>query len=414
MSRTFRLVIWIFIGLFLISGCVPNPAVVTGITPSAPVTETERPTPVPATETLAPATETPAPAEPTLTPVPKETQTPPVAPLGASATQLISIAMQDEESGWGLGETKVYRTTDGGARWADVTPPGLPASQAMLRGFFLDQASAWVIAPDPQNQAAGSLFRTQDGGATWQSSATYFGSSQLQFLDQQNGWALFVPGAAAGSAVAEIYRTVDGGATWTKVYAIDPQAGDLPGGLPFSGMKSGLAFLDASRGWVTGSEPVEKYAWLFMTEDGGKTWQHQELALPAGHENDMLSIDPPRFFTPQDGLLPVALYAQALSRVFYRTQDGGKTWSSTTPVESNGVYDFISFQEGWVWDGKTLQVTKDGGQTWTALTPNLDLSGSLVQIDFASRTTGWALAMDANGNGQLYKTEDGGENWVSP
>ncbi len=373
------------------------------------------PTQAAAAATDVPATGTPA-SPPGETPTPTqalaETAALPQAHQPARAIRLLSVAMQGELTGWGWNENALYRTEDGGATWAEVSPPGLPASQGWLSVFCLDERAAWIIVPDPQDYEKGLLFRTADGGVAWQSFPVPFGGGQFQFLDDRNGWALYVAGAAAGSAPADIYRTQDGGETWMKVYGIDPARED-PHGLPFSGMKNGLSFADDSHGWVTGAVPMEGYAWLYQTQDGGRTWQHQALALPDGYANAMLSIDPPRFFDPQHGLLPVLLSADSQAWIFFTTRDGGATWSATTPVAGGGSYDFVSPQEGWAWDGKTLHSTRDGGQTWTAQETNVDLSQMLTRLDFVNSAAGWALAMDADGQTCLYKTVNGGLTWAS-
>jgi photosystem II stability/assembly factor-like uncharacterized protein len=413
-NRIIVKLIVILTGVSLLSGCIPGAAPETAVPAATLRPATDRPatdTPAPAlpTETLAlpEPTQTTGP-EVTETAGPQEPQAPAPATPGGPAPRLLQIAMIDEQKGWGLGEGQVLRTEDGGASWQDVAPPGVAGS--LGSSFFLDAATGWVLFPDPADFNRGTLYMTGDGGQRWESAETPFGPARLQFLDAQSGWALFVAGAAAGSAPADIFHTTDSGRTWTKVYGIDPAQED-PDGLPFSGMKNGLAFVDETHGWVTGSVPMEGYAWLFRTEDGGQTWQQQPLALPDAYANAMLSIDPPRFFSPQAGILPVLLSAETPAWVFYTTLDGGATWTATTPV-AGGLYDFISPQEGRVWDGKLLQATKDGGLTWTPLETNVDLTGLLAQLDFVSGTTGWALAMDAEGNTMLYKTVDGGESWI--
>ena len=326
---------------------------------------------------------------------------------------LTTLSMVDPENGWGLTQGQVVRTTDGGGRWLNVSPEGGFGEGAYLSGYFLDASTAWVLPSSPASTDTGRLYRSQDGGRTWQDSEVPFAGGQLQFLDTRAGWALVGRGAAAGSSAVDIYRTADGGVSWERVYSIDPQKAAEPGQLPFAGQKTGLAFRDNLHGWVGGEEPMDGYVWLFATQDGGSTWQHQDLALPPGYEQSMTSVDPPRFFSPQAGILPVRLFTQVSARVFYESRDGGATWVAGKPVDNAGLYDCVSMQDCWVWDGVRMDVTQDGGETWKTVNPNLNLSQVIAQLDFVSPTDGWVTSQDANGKGALYRTMDGGATWSS-
>jgi photosystem II stability/assembly factor-like uncharacterized protein len=319
--------------------------------------------------------------------------------------------MVDEHTGWGLTYQAVLRTADGGAQWMDATPAGL-SEPASLQGFFLDGNTAWLLAANGQDFFSGMLYRTGDAGKTWKSVKVPFSGGSLQFLDEQNGWALFATDCGAGSCGGSLYQTKDGGDTWTELIKIDQNSAANPKALPLAGNKTGIGFVNTQSGWATGVEPMDNYAWLFATQDGGRTWAHQTLDIPQGYAPAQLAIDPPRFFSAQDGLLPVTLFSgDKMSKVFYNTLDGGKTWTPTAPAGISGAYAFISTQDIWVWDGVTLMTTQDGGKTWDKVTPDVNLSQIILQIDFVSKDIGWVITMDADGKGQLLKTEDGGKTW---
>ena len=323
---------------------------------------------------------------------------------------LVDFKMIDGRDGWGLGGQLVWRSTDGGAEWADVTPQGYGSQGLDGHGFFRDANTAWVMLPNAGSSSAW-LFQTSDGGRTWRKSATPFSDGQLFFLDDRTGWALSIPSAGGGSAEADVYQTTDGGASWNEVYKMNPSQPEAPGGLPLSGMKNGIAFRDKSHGWVTGSVPVDGYVWLFATSDGGVTWQHQGLETPLDQQSHLLAIDPPIFYGSQNGLLPVGLTSDSFHWDFYVTQDGGATWTSTSLSPGSGRYDFLTLENGFIWDAAGLHVTHDGGVTWSSIKPNVDLSQRLLGLDFVTPSTGWALALDANGESRLYKTTDGGTTW---
>ncbi len=351
---------------------------------------------------------------PTVAAISTPTQIPPVqTPTSGQASfpALQRISMQDVNNGWGLSQEAVFYTTDGGQSWRNVTPKNGWLSQSIVKGFFLNKSTAWLIQPDKQDFNNGTLYRTLDGGQTWNATKVPFGPNSLQFLNTDDGWVMADRGAAAGSMAVDIYKTRDGGMTWNKVQSAGPQSQDKPGSLPFGGDKSEMAFKDMQDGWIGGSQPIIGHSYLYRTTDGGKTWAFQDLTIPAAYSSSSVLTFAPKFFTGQDGVLPVSLETQVQSIDFYITNDGGQTWQSTAIVQSQDAYDIASMQDIWVWSGKTLDVSHNSAQSWTSIMPETSLQGKIQQLDFINQKTGWAISMDAQENIYLYQTEDGGNTW---
>jgi photosystem II stability/assembly factor-like uncharacterized protein len=172
-----------------------------------------------------------------------------------------------------------------------------------------------------------------------------------------------------------------------------------------------LAFHDPDNGWVTGSVQIPGTSWLFISQDEGSNWDQQTLILPSGSQNSILAIQPPFFYPPLEGILPVRMSQVSVLTALYLTDDGGLTWEVTTPVAVSGPLDCVSAVSCRVWNGTTIASTDDGGITWQNFRTNIDLRVSLVQIDFVSPSIGFALAILNQGGSALYKTTDGGRNW---
>lgn len=142
--------------------------------------------------TEAPVTETQAITQSALT-----SQSAPL-PAGISAPlidspSIIFIKMLDEVYGWGVTETEIVSTNDGGITWYNVTPPGLTDVGYSVSTDFLDRTHAWVQAADPNNYPnGGALYRTTDGGITWASSETPFSAGDMKFVDADNGWMMAI------------------------------------------------------------------------------------------------------------------------------------------------------------------------------------------------------------------------------
>lgn len=144
---------------------------------------------------------------------------------------------------------RIWRSEDDGDTWA-LASAGLPTSQWLLGLSFVDAQVGYTSG----GFASSVLFRTVDGGATWQPrAASGLGgyARKLHFIT-----------ADVGVAVCEndgVYRTIDGGATWTEV--LDGQIIALD--------------LDASGRGVAAGRHEDT---VFWTDDGGQSWRL--LALP--------------------------------------------------------------------------------------------------------------------------------------
>lgn len=415
----------ILIGFFLIAlvGCSPPAA----ISPTAiavtemPPTETVIPS-----ATILPATETPTPLPPTLTATPAN----PIQhfPNGQEFS-VTSIQMIDPTQGWAIGGLAdpgdhVLRTVDGGSTWKDVTPLEEVASEGDRKaatGYFQDTQTAWVMFSNTSGMtpAKSVVWRTEDGGASWETSqpldisslSEFYNPSYLQFVNGQTGWVMVHVGVGMNHDYFVLYRSGDGGITWERL--LDPY--NDSSGIMSCG-KTGMLFTDPVHGWLTGDcHGVAAGVWLFKTIDGGATWERVTLPDPAsspGLFSDMLaacgSYDP-FFFSNDLGHIGVncvnyMVDPPTYQYYIYTTQDGDSTWTSST-YPGKALY-FYSASTGWALADK-IHRTEDGGLTWKAVS-NVSWS---PQVDFVSEQIGWAVARNLE-QIALVKTVDGGAKWA--
>lgn len=340
---------------------------------------------------------------------------------------LDSIHMVDALNGWAVTDESraqtLLRTSDGGVHWVDASPLKPSGGQTVeYQVTALNSLVAWVASSDATAGASPGttrIFRTVDAGRTWKSTAISSESAiSISFVNAGDGWVLANEGGAAGSMEVDIYHSTDGGQTWSKVEST--RARDESSGLPFAGDKTGLTFLNATKGWVTGSIAADDWMYLFVTVDAGRTWRQQGLPVPpqlTPHWNDWTM--PPTFFTARDGILPVLYSTQGKANgntlqavVCYVTHDGGTTWTYTTPVAitpgNEFSTSFVDVAHGWVTDGTALYATSDGGRTWTRSRPAALLAG-VKQLVLISRRVGLAVRRTPP---FLVKTADGGRTWA--
>lgn len=350
------------------------------------------------------------------TPAPEVLNASPVEAPGLFDTQFLN-----ELDGWGVTETQIVRTNDGGITWYNVTPPDIAEAGSTVGMFVLDQERAWVQKPDFNNfPNNGLLYRTVDGGLTWTISSTPFSGGDLNFIDVNHGWMLADLGVGAGSNAVAVFQTLDGGATWTQTYTNDPNQPDAADSLPLSGLKSDLVPVNMQTAWVTGVVYAEGSVYLYRTDDGGHSWSPVTMPLPAGAEKDQLSIekDQMKFVSPADGFFALSISTQTgeytTQTAVYITRDAGNTWTfAPTLIPGTGTFDFLSAEEAIIYNGEQFYVTRDAAQTWTAISPNLDFGESFAGMDFVNPGTGWMHTFDINTQHRsLYRTNDGGATWL--
>ncbi len=344
--------------------------------------------------------------------------TPQPSKLAGGSGSLISLDMIDLTTGWALSEHEILRTTNGGLQWKNVTPQNIQLTRESI-AEFLTASLAWVATPQANGTMA-QVLRTADGGQTWQQSTIQAAFlKQITFIDSLHGWILSGWGTKEGPAEAvRVFRTSDGGKTWSNVASALPASTDTPppGQLPFGGRKSGMHFLNTSTGWITGTAVVTGLAMLYVSHDGGSTWNQQSISLPPGVPPAQLLLISPTFFSATDGVLPIIfsdlITGKGIATDIYVTQDGGATWKSTMPLSAAlGTIDFVDIQHGWATDGMVLYSTSDGAQHWTKLSPNANFK-QVTDLSFVSSTIGWAIGGQSNTSSFLLKTTDGGKTWT--
>ena len=335
------------------------------------------------------------------------------APLVESPA-LVSIQFLNELDGWGVTETQIVRTNDGGITWYNVTPPEVTEAGYSVDTFVLDNNHVWMQLPDLDNfPNSGSLYRTTDGGLTWISNKVPFSRGDLNFLDPNNGWVMSVLGAAAGSMGVSVFQTSDGGATWDQTYTNDPNLADAGDSLPLGGQKSGLAALNMQTAWVYGLTYAPGTVYLYRTEDGGANWNRQSLPLPQGVENAELSVEKIEFIAPNFGFLTMRITSDNINLAVYISDDSGKTWSLTpTLIPGAGSADFLSANEAVIYNGSQFYLTRDAARTWSIIPPDVLFGESFAGMDFVNALSGWVITADpTTSHRALYRTSDGGATW---
>jgi photosystem II stability/assembly factor-like uncharacterized protein len=302
------------------------------------------------------------------------------------------------------------RTVDAGRHWQDVTPASSGELHATdgLNSFVLSADVAWLAA-DAQPTTP-QLFRTLDGGQSWQLVGTVPDGCTLQFLDPLHGWCWLL-GGSMGSMAVELYRTSDGGVTWQL---ISRTTGDgtqqTPDPLPFWCDKS-LTFISQTVGWASslcnGGQP-----YLETSTDGGVRW-HPATPVPFPDHIDGIGVSLPAV----DGAdIAVAHLGEGLEDEISTSTDSGKSWHThRLPAASSGQYWNVDLIDPIHWratDGDVIMSTDDAGAHWGRWTPGISMHDQYgtLELDFISPEIG--TASDPADRTPLWSTTDGGRTWA--
>jgi photosystem II stability/assembly factor-like uncharacterized protein len=326
------------------------------------------------------------------------------------------------------GAQGIELTTDGGARWSDVTPPGLAVQGAehWINGLFaLNTNDAWVTYGGLGAGAPQSIFATTDGGRKWRVIGREPPGCELDFVAVSDGWCAEI-GGALGSETVTLYGTTDGARSWQVVSrtSLDSRS---PGGLPFGGDKN-IEFTTADVGWAPFAAPVG-VAPLFETENGGRSWIERNVAPPPR------DVGPP----PRDGYGGIFAGQPIINGRFgavgyridervgtrtivYLTTNAGRDWRPVVPPGPGKPW-LVDALTGRSWRlvyGNRILVTDDSGRTWHTVRadhtfPALSYSfGSPTPpvVLFASDNAGWIVQQEPQtSTNTLWRTVDGGRQW---
>lgn len=309
-------------------------------------------------------------------------------PTGTTA-RLRGLAPVNHNNAWVSGtEGTVLRTADGGRTWIDVSPGGDTGDLQFRDIEAFDARRAVILSIGEGGDSR--VYRTSDGGTSWQRTfvnddpAAFYDC--LGFWDSQHGIALSDP---VGGAF-RILATDDFGASW---HVVDPAG--MPAALAgeFAFAASGTCLVTAGRSdaWIASGGGAT--ARVFHTTDRGRTWSVASTPVASSAAGGIFSLavrgTTDVVAVGGDFTAPtVGTDAAAFST------DSGRTW---TPGSSLGGY-----RSGAAWLGQKKNVrtpgtdaviavgpsgtdlSRDAGRTWRPLD-----AGSLDSVECTRDLTCW-------------------------
>ncbi|HEU5051348.1 MAG TPA: hypothetical protein VFU00_13545 [Gemmatimonadales bacterium] len=168
------------------------------------------------------------------------------------------------------GRLTVLVTSDGGDTWSFVPPGALPAALGTEGGFAASGTClvtrpgghAWIATG---NGTSSRVLHSADYGATWSvaeapvPAGVAAGLATITFRDDQHGAALGGPIGSPDARSDNVVVTRDGGRSWR-----------LAGRTPFSGAVYGAAYVPGAGGTLVAVSPKG----AVLSRDDGMTWSN--------------------------------------------------------------------------------------------------------------------------------------------
>ncbi len=306
---------------------------------------------------------------------------------------LAEIKIVDANTVWGLAydglaptaEIQEFtRTANGGTNWTSGIIDVGDTSLNINNISPISATTAWVSAVNPTSGGGSVVYKTSDGGVTWnQQNPTGFTSPTsfvnfVHFFDANNGFSEGDP----ISGEFEIYRSTDGGDSWTLVPGANI-ANPLTGEFCYNGGNVVIGsniWLPSNRGRI------------LRSTDMGMTWTASQAPL-----TDFSSTVQSGQMYFSNASIGYLLKTVGTTLTYYTTTDGGVTWSA--PASFTGTRRILNYIPGTT----TIVATSAAAPTGTSISINNGATWIDVESDeqrgasaFLNATTGWCAGFSTN------------------
>jgi photosystem II stability/assembly factor-like uncharacterized protein len=246
-----------------------------------------------------------------------------------TATRIQSLAIDPTNSqvlytsGYESGEAApVFKSNNGGLSWNDISS-GLTVSPFgnSVQSFVIDPTNSQVVYA----RTGLGLFMTTNGGVSWgvNTGLTPTVPTLVQFLaiDLKNSQTLYAD-AEIDTGIGKLFKTSDGGLTWNAIdtgmrglisggvgaFAVDPSDSQV--------LYLGKAVTFIAPSDVSSSNNVNVDFGVFKSVNGGESWSPVNSGLTDGYITSIII----------DQRNSQIIYAGTGSGLVFKTADGGTNW----------------------------------------------------------------------------------------
>ncbi|HWE46924.1 MAG TPA: hypothetical protein VG407_12940 [Caulobacteraceae bacterium] len=286
--------------------------------------------------------------------------------------------------------------------------------------FLASAAPAVLIAALAASSALADVPQDRFQALHWRSIGPFRGGRVLAVTGVPGEPEHFYFGAVNGG----VWETINAGRTWAPISDSVPNGS--VGALAVAPSNPKVLYLGT--GEADMRSDIAQGIGAFKSTDGGKSWS--PIGLKDSQAIGRILVDPRN----PDVVLAAVLghpYGPNPERGVYRSEDGGKTWTSVLnkgpdigaidmtfkPGDPNTVYASMWHTRRPPWNvyppalgkGGGLYKSSDGGKTWTALGGGLPaVPGHIGVALSASKPDRVYALVDAKDGGGLYRSDDDG------
>lgn len=285
---------------------------------------------------------------------------------------LSAVHFQNELVGYVSGANEIYKTEDGGNTWQNILTAG---SQSFFEDLFVFDNNNIIAVGKELTSNEALILRSNDSGVNW-TTANVSASSFLNSVFFVNSNLGFCAGSSG-----TILRSNDSGISWEVLNT------------GVSSTLQSIFFVNTMVGVAIGGGPGAGQ--ILKTADGGNSWN--EVTSPA--DDFLQSV---YFVSNETG------YAVGWNGEIIKTTDCGDNWTILNSVSMFGNLDvfFTDENTGYIVGGQSfeslIQKTTNAGDLWEDISPNVEQG--LIAIHFPTSEIGYTVG----GNGTVLKTTSAG------
>ncbi|HLN54259.1 MAG TPA: T9SS type A sorting domain-containing protein [Lentimicrobium sp.] len=320
----------------------------------------------------------------------------------------------------------LFKTTNNGEDWENVF---INSATLPIGDIAVDPNNPEIVwagtgeaNASSQSVRGDGIYKSTDGGSTWHNAgleqSAYFGRIIVDYSNSNKVFAavcgnLYTPDENRG-----IYRTEDGGNTWQKVLYLNDSVSGIEivqhptnPDILYAGMWERMRGLNYRRSFGPGSG-------IWKSIDGGDNWIQLGGGLPTGDNVGRIGLA----ISPSSPEILYAFIDMSYEVAIYKTTNNGENWSRL----NDGALQDMSSNFGWYFGqirvnpqnpnivyvlGVDLFYTINGGQSWTQLAGYFN--NDLIHVDHHALHIHPETGRILEGNdGGLYFSDDQGYNWT--